>query len=62
MLGVAQRAADGEPLDPLQQHDVAGLGLLQRHPLQALESEHLGDLGRPGLPVGAEDQHLLRRP
>ena len=62
MLGVAQRVADADLVDAVDQHDVAGFGLFDGLALQAFE---LQDLVHLGLDVLRQEQHLCagrRRP
>ena len=54
MLGVAERRADADFVDAVDQDDVAGFRLLDRLALQAFELEDLIDLGFDVLvPAGA---------
>ena len=48
-FGVAHREADVHALDAGDGDDVAGVRLFHRAALQALEREHLGDLGRAAI-------------
>ena len=58
MLGVAQRVADADLVDAVDQHDVAGFGLFDGLALQAFE---LQDLVHLGFDVLRQEQARHRR-
>src|SRR5262249_7152579 len=42
---VAYRVGDGRSLETRNGHDIARIGLVERHALETAESQHLGDAG-----------------
>ena len=54
MLGIGERDADADLLDPIDENDVAGLRFLGQHALQSLEYPHLVRLRVHRRPVSVE--------
>ena len=62
MLQVADRRADADLVDTVDEHDVAGLGLLDGLPLQPFELQDLVDFRLQGGGVfSVQHQHFLHR-
>src|SRR6266571_1733733 len=61
MLQVAERHADADFLDAVDEHDVAGLGFIHRGAFQPFELEYLVDACLDRLGAVLQHQHVLER-